>query len=296
MNVAVEILGAALVVALGAYAVVTTGVALFTLYGQTLKRWNPKDAAQAAVFADVAPSVWLRLPALLVEGACQTMAFTLQALHTLRVLPPPRGPAGGTPLVLLPGYTENEGTIWWLSRRFARAGFTVYPITFPSTFHALERNMAFLHQRVREIRARHGGERVAVVAHSMGGVITRALTLSEPDHGVKALVAFASPFRGTNLAPPGALLRMGRSVAQMRAGSDFNRQYGPERELPVPALGVIAPQENIVTPEWSIVVAGVDVRVLSMPWGHEAPLFMRTPFELTRRWLLDHGVRRGGET
>lgn len=272
------------------YAVVTVLVALAVLFGARRKRRDALDEAQARAFAEVRLSVLARAWGLLVESALQTLAFAFQALHALHLLRPVRGAGQGTPVVVLPGYTENSGTMWWLCRRLARAGFDVHPVDFPSTFARLELNVAFLRQRIAEIRAARGGREVAVVAHSMGGVITRALALSEPDHGILALVAFASPFRGTHMAGVGAALRLGHSVRQLCIDSPFMQQHGPERGVPMPTLCVVAPQEAIVTPEWSVVVEGAEVLVLPQAYGHGAPLFLSAPFELVRAWLLAQGV------
>ena len=52
-------------------------------------------------------------------------------LHQLHLLPPPRVDARGTPVLVIPGYIENAGTVWWLARRLARAGFNAILIEFP---------------------------------------------------------------------------------------------------------------------------------------------------------------------
>jgi hypothetical protein len=126
----------------------------------------------------------------------------------------------------------------------------------------------------------------------MGGLVTRTLLHSRDDHGVIAFVAIASPFRGTHLARIGARLRLGHCVGQMCPGSEFMQRFPPTLAARVPMLSMIAAQENIVSPEWSAVIAGAETRVLSEPWGHQAPLFMTEVHAHVEAWLLAHGVTR----
>ena len=257
-----------------------------------------REAGEGTAPAEVDPIVqarisgFARLRGLLVEIACQSLAFLLRAAQELRLLRKLVGDPRCTPVVVLPGYVENAGTMWWLGRRLERAGFNVFLIDFPSTTCAIEQNVAFLAAAIEQIRAACEGARVAVVAHSMGGVITRTLLLSREDHGVHTLVAIGSPFRGTHLARVGARLRMGHCVGQIVPGSDFLCRFPPSQPCPVPTLSLIAPQENIVTPLHSAVIAGAEVHVMQEPYGHEAPLFLRTVAEYVADWLTRHGVTR----
>ena len=60
-------------------------------------------------------------------------------------------------------------------------------------------------------------------------------------------------------------------------------------------LSLIAPQENIVSPEWSAVVKGAQLHLLAQPYGHEAPLFMRSVYAEVETWLRARGVERGAD-
>jgi pimeloyl-ACP methyl ester carboxylesterase len=250
----------------------------------------PEAEVEAALRVRV--SVIARLRGLLVEVVFTALAFVLRAAQELRLLRKLVGDPRCTPVLVLPGYVENAGTMWWLGRRLERAGFNVFLIEFPSTTCAIEQNVAFLAAAIDQIRATCEGAPVAVVAHSMGGVITRTLLLSRQDHGVHSLVAIGSPFRGTHLARLGARLRMGHCVGQVIPGSEFLRRFPPTQPCPVPTLSLIAPQENIVTPVHSAVIAGAELSVLAEPYGHEAPLFVRSVAEQVAEWLTRHGVTR----
>jgi pimeloyl-ACP methyl ester carboxylesterase len=278
----------------GAIAVTVTAGVLYCAWAA--RRYEDAgmgaDAAHLHGFDRIRHSGLARARGLIVEIGWQSFAFVLRAAYELRMLPRLSGNAHCTPVLVLPGYVESGGTMWWLGRRLLRAGFNVILVEFPSTTCAIEQNVAYLAAVIEQLRVDSGGTRVAVVAHSMGGVITRTLTLSRDDHGVHTLVAIGAPFRGTHLARLGARLRIGHCVGQIVPGSDFLRRFPPTQPCPVPTLSLIAPQENIVTPLYSAVIAGAQLRVLSEPYGHEAPLFVRAVFDEIEAWLLGQGVTR----
>jgi pimeloyl-ACP methyl ester carboxylesterase len=274
-------------------AVTAFVVALGALYGAWVRRNEAMDLDQARVFAGHRPSLARRAWGLCVEIWFQIISLVLRTLHVWRALPPPRTEPSGIPILVLPGYTENSGTMWWLARRLSRAGFYPILVDFPSTLHRIEQNVEFLRLYISTVRAKVGGEPIPIVAHSMGGLITRTLIHSHEDHGVRTLIAIASPFRGTRLARIGARLGLrGHCLGQMVPGSEFLRRFPPSLPCEVPILSIIALQENIVVPEWSAVVADAEVRVVPEPWGHLTPLFARRVYDQVESWLLHYGVTR----
>jgi pimeloyl-ACP methyl ester carboxylesterase len=271
-----------------AYVAVVGG---FVAGGALLCAWKtrvePMDTDQARVFGAVRVRTSRRFSGFAQETVCQSVAFLMQGLYRIRLLRLPRGANGAPPVVVLPGYTENPGTVWWLLRHLARVGFDPIAIDFPSTHHPIEHNAAFLGGRLRAICAERGCADVPIVAHSMGGLVTRAWMLSRADHGVRTLVAVGSPFRGTFMARLGSLTGGGPSCTDMTPGSDHLRRHGPERALGVPVLSLVAPQENIVCPAWSVVLPEATHVVLEHPWGHEAPLFVDASLRVIETWLRD---------
>lgn len=270
------------------------GVAVFAgaVYCAWAKRADGMDEHQARVFGGVRVSLLHRAWSFIVEVVYQAISLVLRTLHAWRLLPSLRGATECTPVLVVPGYTENAGSMWPVAFRLMRSGFNPILIDFPSTFHRIESNAEFLARRIEQVRSVSGSAQVAVVAHSMGGLVTRTLLHSRDDHGVIAFVAIASPFRGTHLARIGARLRLGHCVRQMCPGSEFMQRFPPTLAARVPMLSMISCQENIVSPEWSAVVDGAETRVLSEPWGHQAPLFMNEVHEHVEAWLLAHGVTR----
>ncbi|HKU42031.1 MAG TPA: alpha/beta fold hydrolase [Polyangiales bacterium] len=276
---------------IGVAVLVTSGLFVATF----LARHDVPDNLQALAFDRVRPPWSQRIVGQLVEVLVAAFDLVLRFLYILRLLPKLRDPGTGTPIVMLPGYTENAGAMWWFARKLAKRGFRPVLLDFPSTFHRLESNVAWLAQRLALLRESTGYDKVAIVAHSMGGVIARAHMLTSSDHGVLTLVAIASPFRGTHLAKLGAAFRLGHSAVDMCPNSAFACRYPPEARTSAPIHTIVGCQENIVSPVWSCVLPGCDTHVLSLPVGHDAPLHLEESYLRMEQWLVEDGVQPARE-
>lgn len=266
---------------------VTSGLFVATF----LARRDAPDDAQAQVFAHLRHPWSRRIVGQIVEVLVAAFDLVLRMLYVLRLLPRLRDPGSGTPIIMLPGYTENAGAMWWFARKLAKRGFRPVLVDFPSTFHRLESNVAWLGARIAQLRESTGHDKIAIVAHSMGGVIARAHMLSHADHGVLTLIAIASPFRGTHIARLGAAFRLGHSTVDMCPGSSFACRFPPHAMASAPIHTIVGCQENIVSPVWSCVLPGCDTYVLSLPVGHDAPLHLEESYARMEAWLLDDGVQ-----
>ena len=257
-----------------------------------LARGDPPDEAQALAF-EAARHPWRRrVLGQTVEILVAAFDLALRALYFVHLLPKPRDPGSGTPILMLPGYTENAGALWWFARKLANRGFRPVLVDFPSTFHRIDSNVAYLAGLIDTLRKESGYDKIAVVAHSMGGVIARTHMLTKEDHGILTLVAIASPFRGTHLARLGAAFRLGHSAVDMCPGSAFACRFPPTAAASAPIHSIVGCQENIVSPVWSCVLPGCDTFVLSLPVGHDAPLHLHESYERVEAWLVQDGVVR----
>src|SRR5688500_13322666 len=79
------------------------------------------------------------------------------------------------PVILLPGAFGQELVYWNVWQYFLeKDGFHVYPASFPRfTFSDLRVSARFLQDKVEEVLAVEDVDRVALVGHSMGGLIAR---------------------------------------------------------------------------------------------------------------------------
>jgi len=104
-------------------------------------------------------------------------------------------------------------------------------------------------QAVQDLRARTGAHTVAIVAHSMGGLVARAWMRV---HGMAALarvITLGTPHHGTALARFG----LGQNAFQMRPGSAWLRALAQGEDAAARALvtSVYTHHDNIVSPQES---------------------------------------------
>jgi alpha-beta hydrolase superfamily lysophospholipase len=104
----------------------------------------------------------------------------------------PRGPVGGLPALVIPGFIATDRTTMELRRALAEAGFRVHPWRQGWNLGAT----ADLIGRLRHSLDLVGDERpVLLVGWSLGGVFARELARAVPER-VRAVVTLGSPFSG----------------------------------------------------------------------------------------------------
>lgn len=192
---------------------------------------------RSAVRVALAPAVPLRVAALeaawtAAHVALYPLGLTRSAAEKapvrLETLPPrQRGlvagdlEAAGTPILLVHGMIDNRSVFTLLRRGLRRRGFWQLPAMNYSPFTTDVRAAAVrLAERVEEIVARTGYDRIHIVGHSMGGLIARyyvqrlgghhrvhtLVTLGAPHGGTLAAHLLPHPL-GRQLRPSAALIR-----------------------------------------------------------------------------------------
>ena len=158
----------------------------------------------------------------------------LAFLATSLVLVAPASPAQAAtkdPVIVVPGFTGGDlvaiGYVP-LVQRLRGAGYDVTLLTYPDYgFGDINDNAQRLANTVASVRARTGSAKVDLVAHSMGGLVTRAYVKNlGGSTKVDSLITLASPHYGTDLANIAKFLTLGSCVGitschQMARGSSF---------------------------------------------------------------------------
>jgi CheY-like chemotaxis protein len=115
-----------------------------------------------------------------------------------------------------------------------------------------------LQAAVEELCAATGATQVAIVAHSMGGLVARAWMRAHGSARVARLITLGTPHHGTSLANFGP----GANAAQMRrakgAANDWLRELGAGEDAARRALitSIFSHHDNIVSPQTSSVLEG----------------------------------------
>lgn len=130
-----------------------------------------------------------------------------------------------TPVLLVHGFGHNRSAWFVLERHLRNAGFTsVQTFNYNPFRHDVPEIAARLKERVELLRAVTGADKVHLVGHSLGGVVSRWFVqeLGGADW-VESVVTVASPHRGTPAAHL-AQLAGRRTAKQLLPGSAVVRR------------------------------------------------------------------------
>lgn len=103
----------------------------------------------------------------------------------------------GEGVLLVHGITRSSKSMAAYRPPLEKAGFQVFPFDYPSTRVDLDTAADYLHQVIESL---DGIERLHIVAHSMGGVVTRTYRAKHQDERLNRLVLVGSPQKGAELA------------------------------------------------------------------------------------------------
>ncbi len=169
-----------------------------------------------------------------------------------RALPGEQGvgaaqPSAAIPVVLVHGYLCNRQVWRPFARWLAARGHPVQGVDLEPVLGSIDAYVRQLDDAVRALRERTGAERVAIVAHSMGGLVARAYLRTHPDAPVGCVVTLGTPHRGTAHARFGH----GPNAFQMRPDSPWLRELDASEsaELRGRFTVVLSHHDNIVAPQ-----------------------------------------------
>jgi len=176
------------------------------------------------------------------------------------------------PVLLVHGFVCNSAVWTWLGRALRRRGHPVFAMDLEPVYGPIDGYADAVAAEVARIASMHGGRRVAVIGHSMGGLVGRATLRRFPGAPVACLVTLGTPHHGTALAPFG----YGRNAREMRVTSAWlgALRAFEEGAYPAPVTSVFTHHDNIVAPQISSELAGA-TNVPLGGLGHMSLLFSR---------------------
>jgi triacylglycerol esterase/lipase EstA (alpha/beta hydrolase family) len=194
-------------------------------------------------------------------------SWPLMALHRVLMHDPP--PARSTqPVLLIHGVLVNDG-VWFLPRRrLVRRGVTpVYTINYGPPFADIEHFAEQLAARIDQIRTATGAERVALVGHSMGGLVARAYLRRFGAGRVSRLITIGTPHHGSVLA----WSFPGRGLEQMHPGNPWLAELNRDesKPAPIPITSIWSRHDSMVAPQASCQLASAE-NVALVGVGHNA--------------------------
>lgn len=206
------------------------------------------------------------------EVVAVALSWPLLVLHRLLIRDPAAAPAP-LPLLLVHGVLVNDGVWAALRRDLSRRGLgPVYTINYGPPLADIEHFGVQLEARIEAICAATGAPRVALVAHSMGGLVARAYLRRVGAARVAKLVTIGTPHHGSVLAWTFA----GACLAQMRPGNRWLAALNAVEggTVPAPIMSIWSRHDSMVAPQASAELACARNVALSGV-GHNALLLDR---------------------
>jgi pimeloyl-ACP methyl ester carboxylesterase len=159
------------------------------------------------------------------------------------------------PVLLIHGALCNRSIWRGLCRQLGAAGFgpvralNLEPLAADIEFHAMAVNAELL-----AMQRQSDGARVAIVAHSMGGLVARAALRLGGTAVISRIVTIATPHHGSAIA---RCVRY-RPARQMWPGSDWLRELNASQEerLRVPFTNIYSLEDNLIAPALSATLQG----------------------------------------
>ncbi len=233
-------------------------------------------AATVALYLDEARAITRNGP---------RMAFGWWRLRDPRPVPAP------VPILLLHGVLCNGG-VWraWIPRLVARGLGPVYTLSYGPPLASIELFAEQMAARIDAILAATRAQKVALVGHSMGGLVARAYLRRYGDAKVRSLVTLGTPHHGSMHA----WLFPGTCLSQMRPGSGWLAELNRDdhRAPAVPVVAVWSWHDSMVAPQASARLdSATNVELIGI--GHNALLHDARVFELAAVELAQAGADVG---
>ncbi len=152
------------------------------------------------------------------------------------------------PVILVPGYSANRGYFFPYALLLNKRGYRVFTMPVVPFYCNIYYLAEILGRKVEEVLRETGAEKVVLIGHSMGGLISRYyIQRLGGEEKVAALLTISTPHKGTKLAVFGS----GYSAREMIPGSrflkDINGDIGNHfKKVRLISLGTTA--DNLVVP------------------------------------------------
>jgi len=197
--------------------------------------------------------------------------------------------AGSPPVLMIPGIYCNAGVWWRMRRRLSRSGLRTVAINLEPPLASIDDFAEQLAEHIERVCAETAAERVALLGHSMGGIVARAYLQRFGDRGrVAKVITLAAPHHGSELAR----LAIGADGRQLRRGNPWLARLNESESVAsrVPLVSLFTWQDNFVAPQHSSMLANAtNVGLEGM--GHFSLLFSREVAQRVHEEIV--GIKNG---
>jgi triacylglycerol lipase len=186
------------------------------------------------------------------------------------------------PILFVHGFSGSSANWRYFRQKMEKKGFkNIYSIDLGSPNLSIEAYAEKLERKVDEILVKTGSQKVQIVAHSMGGVVSlEYMAKNKNSLKVDRLVTLASPLRGTYV---GYISYFAKPARQMIPGSKYMQRFAAKIEgLDNERLHFGSMADPIIRPTNHCYAKDFDKkhnREVVSPCGHTQYLFSNTVIE-----------------
>ena len=168
------------------------------------------------------------------------------------------------PVLLIHGWGCNSGYWHPLSKKLTQANISHHAIDLEPVFAAIESYVPMVQRAVAALCRETGHDKIIIVAHSMGGLVTRAYLQVHGGARVARVITLGTPHRGTGLANFGIGLNCRQmtwtgSAIHGRPSEWLIRLEESEDQAMRPLFASLnSHHDNIVAPQTSACLAGAN--------------------------------------
>lgn len=161
------------------------------------------------------------------------------------------------PVLLIHGYGCNSGYWHAMSKALIQANITHYAIDLEPVIGGIDEYVPMIHEAVERICRETGDSKIAIVAHSMGGLATRAYLRDHGSSRIAKVITLGTPHHGTGLAHFGIGLNTRQMLwtvgEQEGLPSEWLRKLTASEDKAVYRLivSIYSHHDNIVSPQTS---------------------------------------------
>jgi triacylglycerol esterase/lipase EstA (alpha/beta hydrolase family) len=166
------------------------------------------------------------------------------------------------PVLLVHGYGCNSGYWHSMSKALVSARITHYAVNMEPLVCGIDDYVRQVHETVETMCRETGSGKVIIVAHSMGGLVTRAYLRDHGTARIAKAITLGSPHRGTGVARFG----LGLNCRQMHwtpdgaegESSEWLRRLaeGENEDIRHMLVSIYSLHDNIISPQTSSRVPG----------------------------------------
>lgn len=203
----------------------------------------------------------------------------------------------GLPVLLIHGYGCNSGYWRPMSRILREAGVTHRALDMEPVFGSIDEYAAHIHEEIEALCQATGSAQVIIVAHSMGGLATRAYLRDFGPARLARVITLGTPHHGTALAQFGVGINTQEMVwmasEQEGSSSAWLRRLAGSESADTYRLfvSIYTHHDNIVSPQTSSHLPGArNIAVHGI--GHVALVPAPQVQELVVREVLEAGRSR----